>query len=117
MTSSAEWRTNIQDVDVTVLEFLKTRVNGGFDEKKYGARVGFGNLKRQLLLSSVNSQYNHCRFLEAELAKRYKDAAPSTLAILNERCVIVNADLEEATARLASMQDVCHLRKNGRPSR
>ena len=55
------------------------------------------------------------RFLEEELAQRYKDAAPSTLSILNERCATVNADLEEAQTRLAAIQDVSQLRRNGKP--
>lgn len=34
------------DVDVGVLEHMRTNIKGGFDEEKHGSRIGFGNLKR-----------------------------------------------------------------------
>lgn len=43
--SSAEWRRQIQDVDVAVLKHLRENIKDGFDEDKYGNRIGFGNLK------------------------------------------------------------------------
>eukprot|EP00210_Caulerpa_lentillifera_P005392 g5154.t1 len=97
VSTSEEWRRSIQDVDTSVFEYLRSKVNGGFDERRYGSRVGFGNLKQ---------------FLEEELANRYRDAAPSTLAILNERCSTVSHTLVQAESKLRSMQDVSLLRRN-----
>lgn len=43
--SSKEWRHQIQEVDVDIYRTLRTGISGGFDEEKYGSRIGFGNLK------------------------------------------------------------------------
>jgi hypothetical protein len=94
--SSAEWRAAIQRVDAGVRAHLRGAVEGGFDEERFGPRIGFGNLKR---------------FLEEELAARYRDAAPATLAVLQERCAAVGADLEAAEARLRRAGDVAALRR------
>jgi hypothetical protein len=56
-----------------------------------------------------------CRFLEEELARRYRDAAPVTLSILQDRCKAVMLDLAEAEAQLLSMKDVSSLRESGAP--
>lgn len=53
------------------------------------------------------------RYLEDELALRYRDAAPSTLALLQERCADVAAQLAAAEAQLAAAQDVAHMRRAG----
>lgn len=46
LQSSAEWRRQMADVDRTVFQSLRENVKGGFDEDRFGSRIGFGNLKR-----------------------------------------------------------------------
>ena len=46
-SSSAEWRRAIQEVDAAVKSHLREKVTGGFDEERFGPRIGFGNLRRQ----------------------------------------------------------------------
>ena len=53
------------------------------------------------------------RFLEEELARKYKEAAPATLAILQQRCDDVTASLTSVGARLSAVSDVASLRKAG----
>lgn len=53
------------------------------------------------------------RFLEEELARKYKEAAPATLAILQQRCDDVGASVNAIAARLNAVQDVASLRKAG----
>jgi hypothetical protein len=53
------------------------------------------------------------RFLEEELARRYRDAAPATLALLQERCEAVTSELVTAEAQLSASNDVAALRKWG----
>lgn len=36
----------MQAVDSSVFQHLREGIKGGFDEERYAARVGFGNLKR-----------------------------------------------------------------------
>lgn len=55
----------------------------------------------------------HERWLEEELARRYRDAAPATLALLQERCEGVAADLVAAEAQLQAAEDVTSLRQAG----
>ena len=43
-----------------------------------------------------------CRYLEEELAQRYRDAAPATLTLLQRRCEDVAAELVAAEQQLAS---------------
>ena len=43
--SSKEWRHQIQEVDADVYRSLRHSISGGFDEGKYGSRIGFSNLK------------------------------------------------------------------------
>ncbi len=43
------------EVDASVFAHLRDAIKGGFDEERFGSRIGFGNLKR---------------FLEEELARR-----------------------------------------------
>ena len=45
-TTSADWRRAIQEVDAGVRAHLREQVAGGFDEERFGARVGFGQLRR-----------------------------------------------------------------------
>ena len=53
------------------------------------------------------------RFLEGELARRYRDAAPATLALLAERCGGARAELAAAQAHLHALTDVPTLRADG----
>lgn len=43
--SSKEWRRQIQEVDAGTYRTLQHDIKGGFDEEKFGSRIGFGNLK------------------------------------------------------------------------
>jgi len=43
--SNKEWRHQIQEVDTEVYRTLRNGITGGFDEEKFGNRIGFGNLK------------------------------------------------------------------------
>ena len=54
-----------------------------------------------------------CRYLEEELAQRYRDAAPATLTLLQRRCEDVAAELVAAEQQLASASDVPSLRRTG----
>jgi hypothetical protein len=53
------------------------------------------------------------RWLEEELARRYRDAAPATLALLQERCEGVATELVAAESRLQAAEDVTSLRRAG----
>lgn len=44
--TSAEWRQQMSQVDVSILQHMRDNIKGGFDEERHGPRVGFGNLKR-----------------------------------------------------------------------
>eukprot|EP00877_Chromochloris_zofingiensis_P001237 jgi/Chrzof1/11113/Cz05g24080.t1 len=96
--SSAEWRQQMQAVDSSVFQHLREGIKGGFDEERYAARVGFGNLKR---------------FLEEELARRYREAAPGTLALLQDRCETMAKELLAVEGRLQACSDVAALRRAG----
>ena len=50
------------------------------------------------------------RYLEEELARRYRDAAPATFALLQERSNMLAAELKASESRLHDMQDVASLR-------
>jgi len=51
--------------------------------------------------------------LEEELQRRYRDAAPSTLTVLQQRCELIAAELAAAEQNLANANDVPALRKAG----
>lgn len=53
------------------------------------------------------------RFLEEELARRYRDAAPATLALLQTRCEGITEELFSVDKQLKSSQDVAALRRAG----
>ena len=44
--TSAEWRRQMQEVDVSVVKQLREGIKGGFDEERFGTRIGFANLKK-----------------------------------------------------------------------
>lgn len=54
-----------------------------------------------------------CSYMEEELARRYRDAAPATLALLQGRCAALAGELAAAQARVAAIQDVASLRGEG----
>ncbi|PSC67591.1 dynamin-related GTPase [Micractinium conductrix] len=95
-SSSGEWRKAIQEVDGSIKSHLREGISGGFDEERFGQRIGFGNLRR---------------FLEEELAQRYRDAAPATLGLLQERCESMARELIAADKKLGEAGDVVSLRK------
>lgn len=72
---------------------------------------------QQSLLHSVQPCTATCtalsRFLEEELARRYRDAAPATLALLQERCELVAKELMAAGRKLEEAGDVVSLRRAG----
>eukprot|EP00873_Tetraselmis_striata_P043070 jgi/Tetstr1/463334/TSEL_008257.t1 len=96
ITTSADFRGQIQETDNRVLQQLRGNIAGGFDEEKFGSHIGFSNLKT---------------FLEEELAKRYRDSAPSTLMLLQERCEAVAEELIAAESALSAAEDVASLRR------
>ena len=61
----------------------------------------------------LGEELHMCRFLEEELARKYKEAAPSTLAMLQHKCDEATVSLAGAEAQLAAMQDVASLRQAG----
>ena len=66
-------------------------------------------------MCTVTHSHNTCplRWLEEELARRYRDAAPATLALLQERCEGAAAELVAAESRLQAAEDVTSLRRAG----
>jgi hypothetical protein len=44
--TSAEWRQQMCEVDVGILDHMRSNIKGGFDEERHSQRIGFGNLKR-----------------------------------------------------------------------
>lgn len=95
--SNDEFRKQISQVDGEILRYLRDGVKGGFDEEKYRPHIGFGCLRD---------------YLESELQKRYKEAAPATLALLEERCNEVAAELAKIDLKIQSTSDVAHLRRS-----
>ncbi|KAJ7561344.1 hypothetical protein O6H91_03G024700 [Diphasiastrum complanatum] len=94
--TNEDFRSQIANVDMEVMHHLRENVVGGFNEEKYSAHVGFRNLRR---------------YLEIELQRRYREAAPSTLALLERRCEEVASELASADAKLVAAADVVSLRR------
>ncbi|KAL8507636.1 hypothetical protein ACS0TY_018249 [Phlomoides rotata] len=97
IVSNDEFRRQISEVDTEVLRHLRDSVKGGFDEDKYKSYIGFGSLRD---------------FLESELQKKYKEAAPATLALLELRCSEVTADLAKMESKIQATSNVAHLRRS-----
>ena len=93
---AAAFRNAVAGVDREILRQLREDVNGGFDEDAHGSRVGFANLKS---------------YLESELQRQYRDAAPAVLALLEERCASATSAAAAAAARLEASGDVAALRR------
>ncbi len=64
-------------------------------------------------ITSADRVPNNDSFLEGELARRYRDAAPATLALLAERCGGARAELAAAQTHLHALTDVPTLRRDG----
>ncbi|OIT00718.1 PREDICTED: dynamin-related protein 5A [Nicotiana attenuata] len=95
--SNDEFRRQISQVDAEMLHYLRDSVKGGFDEDKYRSSIGFGCLRD---------------YLEAELQRRYKEATPATLALLEQRCGEVTAEIARTECKIKATSDVAHLRKS-----
>ncbi|KAG7953614.1 hypothetical protein I3843_12G117800 [Carya illinoinensis] len=95
--SNDEFRKQISQVDLEVLRHLNEGVKGGFDEEKFRPYIGFGHLRD---------------YLESELQKRYKEAAPATLALLEQRCSEVTAELDKMDCKIQATSDISHLRRS-----
>ncbi|XP_076903647.1 dynamin-related protein 5A-like [Bidens hawaiensis] len=95
--SNDEFRRQICQVDVDVLHHLQNSIKGGFDEEKYKSQIGFNSLRD---------------YLESELQKRYKEAVPATLALLEQRCSEVNTELNSMDTKIKATSDVAHLRRS-----
>ncbi|XP_051128749.1 dynamin-related protein 5A [Andrographis paniculata] len=96
IVSNDGFRKQIAQVDAEVLQYLRDGVKGGFDEERYKSYIGFGCLRD---------------YLESELHKRYKEAAPATLAILEQRCNEITVDLARTESKILATSDVAHLRR------
>ncbi|XP_043688924.1 dynamin-related protein 5A [Telopea speciosissima] len=94
--SNEEFRRQISQVDTEVLRHLREGVSGGFDEEKFRPFIGFGGLRE---------------YLESELQKRYKEAVPATLALLEQRCSEVTTELGRMDSKIIATSDVAHLRR------
>ncbi|XP_010273938.1 PREDICTED: dynamin-related protein 5A-like [Nelumbo nucifera] len=97
MVTNEEFRRQISQVDNEVLQHMRENINGGFDEEKFRPFIGFGCLKE---------------YLESELQKRYKEAAPATLALLQRRCSEVTVELERINSDIQATSDVASLRRS-----
>ncbi|KAF7836715.1 dynamin-related protein 5A [Senna tora] len=95
--SNEEFRRQISQVDSEVLRHLRDGVTGGFDEEKFKPYIGFGCLRD---------------YLESELQKKYKEAAPATLALLEQRCSEVTFELSRMDSKIQATSDIAHLRKS-----
>ncbi|KAL8223686.1 hypothetical protein R6Q57_019161 [Mikania cordata] len=95
--SNEEFRMQISQVDSDVVRHLKENVKGGYDEERYKSRIGFGCLRD---------------YLESELQKRYKEATPATLALLEQRCSEVTAQINIMDSKLQATSDVAHIRRS-----
>ncbi|KDP20233.1 hypothetical protein JCGZ_08632 [Jatropha curcas] len=95
--SNDEFRRQITQVDSEVLRHLRDGIKGGFDEDKFRPYIGFSSLRD---------------YLESELQKRYKEAAPATLALLEQRCGEVSNELAKMDSKIQATSDVAHLRRS-----
>ncbi|KAL8131509.1 hypothetical protein AgCh_007437 [Apium graveolens] len=97
MISNEEFRRQISHEDAEVLRHLRDGVKGGFDEKKFKSRIGFGCLRD---------------YFESKLQKLYKDAAPATLSLLELRCGEVTDELARMDSKIQATSVVAHLRRS-----
>ncbi|KAE8723496.1 Dynamin-related protein 5A [Hibiscus syriacus] len=97
IASNDEFRRQISQMDAEVLRHLHDGIKGGYDEEKFKPYIGFCSLRE---------------YLESELQKRYKKAAPATLALLEQRCSEVNIEPARLDSKIQATSDVSHLRKS-----
>lgn len=95
--TNEEFRRQIFHVDADIIRQLRESVSGGFDEEQFGPYIGFGSLRR---------------YLENELQRRYREAAPATLALLEHRCSEVESEVAQIDAKLEATSDVAVLRRS-----
>ncbi|KAK9077486.1 hypothetical protein SSX86_005823 [Deinandra increscens subsp. villosa] len=95
--SNDEFRRQISQVDVDILHHLRNSIHGGFDEENYKSQIGFNSLRD---------------YLESELQKRYKEAVPATLALIEQRCSEVTTELNSMDSKIKATADVAHLRRS-----
>uniref|UniRef100_A0A7N0UP39 Dynamin-type G domain-containing protein n=1 Tax=Kalanchoe fedtschenkoi TaxID=63787 RepID=A0A7N0UP39_KALFE len=95
--SNDEFRRQIAQVDTEVLRHLRNDVKDGFDEEKFRSHIGFSCLREHL---------------ESDLQKKYKEAAPATLALLEQRCSDVTVELTRLEAKIQATSDIAQLRKS-----
>ncbi|KAI4374700.1 hypothetical protein MLD38_012663 [Melastoma candidum] len=96
-TSNEEFHRQILKVDSEVLHQLREGIKGGFDEDKFKDYIGFSCLRD---------------YLESELQRRYKDAVPATLALLEQRCSEVSSELNRMDSKIQATSDVTQLRRS-----
>eukprot|EP00958_Prasinococcus_capsulatus_P011091 scaffold1085_cov407-Prasinococcus_capsulatus_cf.AAC.97 len=96
ITGNEHFRRLISDTDTLIWKKMREDIRGGFNETKYGERVGFRQLRD---------------FLVAELARRYKEAAPSTLANLHAKCLMLEEEVSQLHEAVVQAKDVASLRK------
>ncbi|KAF4386618.1 hypothetical protein F8388_006573 [Cannabis sativa] len=94
--SNDEFRRQISQVDTEVIRHLREGVAGGFDEEKFRPYIGFSCLRE---------------YLESELQRRYKEAAPATLALLEQRSSEVTTELSRMDSKIQATSDVSQLRR------
>ncbi|KAF2314342.1 hypothetical protein GH714_025517 [Hevea brasiliensis] len=95
--SNDEFRRQISQVDSEIVRHLREGIKGGFDEEKFRPYIGFSSLRD---------------YLESELQKRYKEAAPATLALLEQRCSEVTSELAKMDSKILATSDVAQLRRS-----
>lgn len=95
--SNDEFRRQISQVDSEIVRHLREGIKGGFDEEKFRPYIGFSSLRD---------------YLESELQKRYKEAAPATLALLEQRCCEVASELAKMDSKIEATSDVAQLRRS-----
>jgi len=96
-TTDEGFRSRICQVDIDMLRHLQEKVKGGFNEEEYAPYIGFSCLRKHL---------------ESEIQKRYKEAVPATLTLLEERCIGVSEDLSRLEFKLQATSDVSQLRRS-----
>ncbi|KAL6999524.1 Dynamin-related protein 5A [Sarracenia purpurea var. burkii] len=95
--SNEEFHRQISQVDLEIIRHLRESVKGGYDEEKFRCYIGFARLRD---------------YLESELQKKYKEAAPATLALLEQRCSEISAELARMDSKIQATSDVSHLRRS-----
>lgn len=80
------------------MDYLLNEVQGGFDQDRFGDRIGFSALKG---------------FLEADLSRRYAAAVPKTSAMLQKRRGGLQGEKNALDMQIAAAGDVVQIRSSG----